>query len=223
MRTTVLWTGGKDSALAFHKAGLAGYKIINLLTFVPEKADFLAHPLSFMKYQAEAMDISHYEAVVRAPLEDGYEKAIRSFREKHRISALVTGDIAEVEGQPNWVRERCGNIGIEVVTPLWGMDRYSAFKEFLSYGFKVIISCIKKGCLTEEWLGRELDEDALNSLCDIRSKTGLDICGEQGEYHTLVLDGPMFKKSVVIGDFSKHSNNLVMYIKPQNVTLKEKH
>lgn len=222
MRVSVLWTGGKDSALALHKARLAGHEIVNLLTFVPEKADFLAHPLSFMKYQAHAMNISHCEAVVDAPLEDGYEKAIRAFREKYKIDALVTGDIAEVDGQPNWIRERCVNNGIEVIIPLWGSDRYHTFKEFISYGLKVIVSCIKKGCLTEEWLGSELDEDALNGLCDIRSKTGLDICGEKGEYHTLVLDGPMFKKSIIIGDYSKHANDSVMYISPGNVIFKEK-
>lgn len=220
MRAAVLWTGGKDSALAFYKAHLAGYKVVSLLTFVPGGADFLAHPVSFMKYQAKAMGVPHYEIAINTPFEDAYEKAIRSIREKYKIDALITGDIAEVEGHPNWIRERSMNFDIDVVTPLWGADRYQLLTEFLSHGFRAIISCIKKGCLTEEWLGRELDERALDGLHEISAKTGLDICGEQGEYHTLVLDGPLFKKSVIIGNYSRGVNDSVTYIKPYNVTLR---
>ena len=223
MHATVLWTGGKDSALALYKARLVGYEIASLLTFVPkEGADFLAHPLPFMKYQAEAMGIPHYKAVVSAPLERTYEDAIKSFKKQHKIDALITGDIAEVDGQPNWIKQRCLDSGIEVVMPLWGADRSEAFTELLSYGFKAIISCVKKTCLTEEWLGRELDKNMLADLRCIRSKTGLDICGENGEYHTLVIDGPMFKKSIAIGNFSKHEADSLKYIKPCNITLAKK-
>lgn len=195
---------------------------MNLLTFVPEKADFLAHPLWFMKYQAEAVNIPHYEAVVDTPLEYGYEKAIRLFRNKHKIDTLITGDIAEVNGLPNWIRERCKNNGIEVLTPLWAADRREAFTELLYCGFKAIISCVKIGCLGDKWLGRELDKKTLDELIAISSKTGLDICGEQGEYHTLVLDGPVFKKSIAIGNYSKHMTDSVMYIKPRDITLSVK-
>jgi diphthine-ammonia ligase len=222
MRATVLWTGGKDSAMAFYKARSAGHDVVNLLTFVPEKADFLAHPLRFMKYQAKAIDIPHYEAVVTAPLEDGYEKAIRAFKNKHKIDVFITGDMAEVDAMPNWIRQRCKSSGVEVITPLWGVDRRKAFTELLSCGFKAMISCVKIGSLGEEWLGRELDKKALDELSAINKKTGLDICGEQGEYHTLVLDGPIFKRSVVVGNFYKHSNSLVRYIKTNSINLKAK-
>ena len=214
MRATVLWTGGKDSAMAFYKAHLAGHEIVNLLTFIPGKANFLAHPISFMKRQANAIALPHYEAELNMPLKESYEKAIRSFKEKYKIDALITGDIAEVDGQPNWIRQRCSHNGIEVLTPLWGADRYQVLSEFLSYGFRAIISCIKIGSLTEEWLGRELNEESLDRLAGLSGKTGIDICGENGEYHTLVFDGPIFKKRVIIGNYSKHANNSVMYIKP---------
>lgn len=222
MRATVLWTGGKDSVIAFHKARLARYEIVNLLTFVPREANFLAHPLRFMKYQAEAINMPHYEAIVDAPLEDSYKKAIRLFKDKHKIDILITGDIAEVNGLPNWVREMCKDSGIEVLTPLWGADRRETFTELLSCGFKAVISCLKIGCLGEEWLGRELDKKALDELSAISDKTGLDICGEQGEYHTLVLDGPIFKKNITIGNYSKHMTDSVMYIKPRDITLSVK-
>lgn len=220
MRSTLLWTGGKDSSLAFYKAQLAGYEVVSLLTFVRGGADFLAHPVSFMKYQAKAMGLPHYEIAINPPFEDTYEKAIRFIRKKHKIDVLITGDIAEIDGHPNWIRERSMNFDINVVTPLWGANRYQLLTEFLSYGFRAIISCIKRGCLTEEWLGRELDGEALDKLREISGKTGLDICGERGEYHTLVLDGPLFKKSVIIGNYSRDANDSVAYIKPYNVTLR---
>lgn len=222
MRASILWTGGKDSAFVFYKARTAGWEIVNLLTFVPKNALFLAHPLSFMGYQAESIGIPHYEVVVEAPLEDGYEKAIRSFRDKYKIDALITGDIAEVDSQPNWIRQRSANSGIKVITPLWGSDRYRLFTEMLACGFKAVVSCIKKGCLTEEWLGKELDGKALADLRGISNETGLDICGENGEYHTLTIDGPIFTKSLIIGGFSKHENESLQYIKPYNITLADK-
>ena len=213
MRSTLLWTGGKDSAMAFYEARLAGHEIANLLTFVPREAGFLAHPIPFIKYQAKAIGLPHYEAELNAPLEESYEKAIRSFREKYKIDALITGDIAEVNEEPNWIRQRCKHNDIEVLTPLWGADRYQILSKFLSYGFRAIISCIKIGSLTEEWLGRELDKESLDRLAGLSDKTGMDICGENGEYHTLVFDGPIFKKRVIIGNYSKHANDSVMYIK----------
>lgn len=196
-KAAVLWTGGKDSALAFYKARTKGYEIVCLLTFVPKgKTDFRAHPLPFMKRQAGAIGIPHYEIPLEPPLEAAYEKAIRSFRQEYKIDTLITGDIAEVDGYPNWIRQRSADSGIKVVMPLWGMDRCVVFDELLGLGFRAAISYIKKGCLGEEWLGRELDRRAFDDLREVNKKTGIDICGENGEYHTLVFDGPIFKKTL---------------------------
>lgn len=222
MRATILWTGGKDSALAFYKARLAGYEVVNLLTFAPKDADFLAHPLPFMQYQAQAIGIPHLQAVVDTPLEDSYEKFIRAFKMEHDVGALVTGDIAEVDRQPNWIRQRCVDIDLKVLMPLWSGDRYQILKELLSCQFKVIISCVKKGILSDEWLGRELDEKAVKDLRKISDRTRLDICGENGEYHTLVLDGPIFNKRLSIGSFSKCETDLLKYIKPRSIKISEK-
>lgn len=222
MRASVLWTGGKDSALAFYKARMAGHNIVNLLTFVPENADFLAHPVSFMKYQSASIGIPHHEVVVEAPLEDSYEEAISSFKKRFDIQALITGDIAQIDGQANWVIQRCKNKDIEVLMPLWGSDRYDLFTELLNHGFRAIISCIKNGSLPDKWLGRDLDREALEELRKLNIQTGIDICGENGEYHTLVVDGPIFNKSIVVGKYSKNSNGSVMYVKPSDITLKGK-
>ena len=205
--------------MAFYKAQLAGHEVASLLTFIPRKANFLAHPLPFMKYQSKAIGVPHHEAVLDAPLEKSYEKAIRSFKEKHKIDALITGDMSEVEGHQSWIRQRCERNSIEVITPLWGADRCRALSEFISCGFRAIISYIKIGCLTEEWLCREINEKYLNDMVSLNNRTGIDMCGENGEYHTLVLDGPLFKKRIIVGNYAKHITESAMYAKPQNVTL----
>ncbi len=219
----VSWTGGKDSSLALYEAKLLGYRVISLVTFIPSEPEFLAHPLSFMKYQAEALGIPHYALEVNEPFKESYEKAIHSLKEKHGIATLITGDIAEVDGHPNWVRECSKYSGIGVLTPLWGRDRLELLNRLLSYRFKLIFTCIKKPWFTDDnLLGMELKKDSLERLRAINAETGLDICGEQGEYHTMVVDGPPFKKSIHINVYSKHAKDSLMYMNIQKVSLKNK-
>ena len=99
-KAAVLWTGGKESSLAYHQASLLGYKITSLITFVPRAPDFLAHPLNFMKYQAAAIGLPHHIIEVSEPFKASYAAAICCLREKQRIDTLITGDIAEVDRQP---------------------------------------------------------------------------------------------------------------------------
>lgn len=218
----VSWTGGKDSALACYEACLLGYKITNLVTFVPDPPQFLAHPLHVMKYQAEALDLPHVTLTIHEPFKESYGRAIDSLRKKYRASVLITGDITEVDGLPNWIRECSATSGMEVFTPLWGRDRLDLLRRLISSQFKVIFSCVKSPWLTENWLGRQLDQDALEQLCRVRRETGLDLCGEQGEYHTMVLDGPPFKKRIRIRDCSKHIADSLMYLDIHEIVLEEK-
>ena len=218
----VLWTGGKDSFLALYEAKLLGYKVKNLVTFTPREPDFLAHPLSFMKYQAEALELPHYALEIDEPFKQSYEKAISSLRERYGIGTLITGDIAEINGHNNWIRECSEYSGMDVLTPLWELDRHKLIDRLISCKFKVIFSCVKKPWFTEEWLGMELNRHSLEQLLKISAETGLDICGEQGEYHTLVLDGPQFRKSIHIRACSRRVKDSLMYIDIQKVDLQEK-
>lgn len=221
-RAAVLWTGGKDCSLSLYLAGIFGYKIAELVTFVPKKGVFLAHPLHFMKYQAKALSLPHRQIVIKAPFMLSYKSAIRSLKEVDKIDALVAGDIAEVAGHPNWIRECCEESDIEALTPLWGIQREEVLEKLLSLGFKVIFSCVKKPWFSEDWLGRELDQNAVYDLRILGTATSLDICGEQGEYHTLVLDGPIFGKTIAVKDYSRCSKNSIMYLDVTSVVLDEK-
>ncbi len=121
-RAVVLWTGGKDCALACHEAQLSGHEIVRLVTFAGAE-QLRAHPLPMMKEQAQAMGLPHAVIRVTQPYEESYRQAIRVLREVDQVDCLITGDIAPVDGYPNWVRECAQGTGVDVLTPLWETDR----------------------------------------------------------------------------------------------------
>src|SRR5689334_1567916 len=113
----MLWTGGKDSLLALREACRDGCTIRCLVTFAPPEGAFLAHPLRLIEMQAKALAVPHHVLRITAPYDRGYEMALRGLREQSDIDCVVTGDIAEVAGHPNWVRERSRRVGMDVHTP----------------------------------------------------------------------------------------------------------
>jgi uncharacterized protein (TIGR00290 family) len=217
------WTGGKDSSLALYEAEKLGYEVQCLVTFAWSEDTFLAHPLKFMALQAEALGLPHYTLNVREPFERGYEEALSSLKREYGIEIVATGDIAEVAGHnPNWLDERAAHAKIDLIRPLWHNSRIELLNRLLELGFKVVISCVNRRWLTDEWLGVELSPDAIQRLVEVHERTGLDLSGEQGEYHTLVIDGPQFKKKIRIESYSKQGNDSIMYIRLEKLRLEEK-
>jgi diphthine-ammonia ligase len=208
----MLWTGGKDSSMALYEALQDGYRIRCLVTFAPPGRDFLAHPLSVIRLQAQALELPHHVLPIEAPFEEGYENSLRKLRDEMDIDCLITGDIADVQGHPNWIRERSRPIGMTVHTPLWGRDRSTLLRQLLDRGFRTSISCINTQWLDEKWVGRELNESAVSDLGIISEQTGLDLCGEEGEYHTLVIDGPQFTRGIDISSFSIRTADSLAYM-----------
>lgn len=191
--TAVLWTGGKDCALAFLKAKQAGHNITYLVTFAPENASFKAHNLELIQKQANAIGLPHVKLEVKAPMKESYEAAITTLKNSYNVDILVTGDIDEIDGHPNnWIEERSKNTGVSVFNPLWKKDRSSLIKELIENNFEVIFSLVKKPFFDEKWVGRRID---LNSIEELK-KLNIDICGENGEYHTMTLNAPFFKNQI---------------------------
>ena len=221
-KAAVLWTGGKDSCLAFYEAQRAGYQIDSLVTFVPGNPVFIAHPISFMKYQAKAINLPHRIVEIKEQYKEGYREAFSLLKERHNINTLITGDMDEIDGHSNWVMEHSGVANIDIKIPLWKMDRLEVLKQLLMHQFKVIFSCVKKSLFSDVWLGKEITEDTVNQLRKMKDLRGIDICGEKGEYHTLVYDAPFFQKSIFINSFSKREKGDLMYIDIQELTLKDK-
>jgi uncharacterized protein (TIGR00290 family) len=215
----MLWTGGKDSSLALHEAARAGYRIERLVTFAPPEPRFLAHPLALLALQAEAIGLPHQIVTIRAPFAEGYEAALRALRDEG-IAAVITGDIARVGGSPNWIRERCRPVGMEVHTPLWGRDRAAVLETLIRERFAVRFSCVATRWLDPSWVGRVLDERAIAELREVRARTGLDLCGEEGEYHTLVTDGPPFARAIELRAFATRVIDGLAHIEIREMALR---
>jgi len=194
----VLWTGGKDCSLALHEARAAGLDVRTLVTFTPRAPDFLAHPLPVLELQAQAAGLPHRRLIVDEPYRDGYERSLRALRDEG-VRVLVTGDIAEVAGHPNWVRECAEPLELRVETPLWGRERLDLLGRLLQLRFRVVVSCVDTRRLPETWVGRELDASAVAELRALHAAHGVDPSGENGEYHSLVLDAPFFTRRVELG------------------------
>jgi uncharacterized protein (TIGR00290 family) len=218
----VLWTGGKDSVLALHEARRNNCRVRCLLTFAPATPQFRAHPVAFMKMQAEALELPHFLWTVPEPVAEAYEAGLRWLKETMNIDAVITGDIAEVDGRPNWIRERSRPAGLNVMTPLWSRDRLALLEQMLTAGFTTVFSCVKTRWLTADWIGRELDHQAVNDLRKLHERNGLDLCGEQGEYHTLVTDAPGFKQRLHIEAFRVSEGDDMACLEIHRAELKEK-
>ena len=195
MSSAVLWTGGKDSALALHRS--AGLGVTELVTFVPPEAHFQAHDLELMAWQARAVGLPHRRVVVGFPYQPGYERALAELRASG-IERVITGDIAPVDGQPNFIAQCAERVGMSVSLPLWGVDRREHVQQIVALGFDVVLTFVNEPWLAASWVGRHLDARALSELADLSRLNGLDLAGENGEYHSMVLDGPGWLSALAI-------------------------
>ena len=190
MKAAVLWTGGKDSALAF-QASLNLHHIRRLICFVPaEGRQFYAHPTELMELQAQKIGMPIEFVPISEPYKQSYRQQIEAIRDTG-IEMLITGDISTVGGMSNWIEEVAEGL-VAVHKPLWELDRHAILDTLISNEFKVICSLAYKKHFQQTIAGRYLDAELISEL----KQLPIDTCGEQGEYHTWVLDAPFFKKPV---------------------------
>ena len=190
MKAAVLWTGGKDSALAL-QVSLNLYDIRRLVCFVPaDDRQFYAHPTQLMELQARKIGIPIAFMPISEPYRSSYRQQIRSLRDDD-IEVLITGDISTVDGMHNWIEAVAADL-VRVYKPLWELDRHAILDTLSSSNFKVICSLAYKKYFQSTIAGRYLDAELMAELKHLR----IDACGEQGEYHTWVLDAPFFKESL---------------------------
>lgn len=190
------WSGGKDSCLALYRAIQEGYVMRFLFTMLSENGDkSRSHGLSIdvLKAQSQALGIP---LVLGAATWEGYEErfavTLRGFRDSG-IRTGIFGDI-DIEGHREWVERVCASSEMEAYLPLWRFPRLDLLDEFLGSGFKAILVSIKEGTLDRSLLGRVLSRDLVREI----EGCGVDACGEQGEFHTVVTAGPLFTHEVHI-------------------------
>lgn len=200
----VSWSGGKDSALACYNAiKNDGIEIAYLLNMLSENGTHSrSHHLSVsvLKAQVEAMGIPIMQKQATwGDYEEEFKKALAAFK-KEDIQTGVFGDI-DVQEHRDWVERVCRESDLDAILPLWQRTRESLMSEFTTSGFKAVIVAVKLECMGSKWLGRELDAQFVE---DMKRLPQVDLCGENGEYHTFVYDGPIFKNPVNFITGKKH-------------------
>lgn len=222
LRVAALWSGGKDSSIACYKAMENKQDVAVIVNFIWEKPS-LAHSLSIIKLQSEALRKPYYEAHVKEPYFEEYRKTILKLKQDFKIEAVVTGDISYVDNfHGNWIDDVCKGTGVDVIKPIWELERAAILDELVSKGFKPMFTCVKEPWFTEDWLGRMLDTQAIKDLNDLHKKNGVDLCGEMGEYHTMVLDAPFFDKKIRISKYTKEKFNEAFILNPKQASLESK-
>ncbi|MGY3896403.1 Dph6-related ATP pyrophosphatase [Aeromonas enterica] len=214
-RVILLWSGGKDAMLALCHARQAGHQVVALATFAPPEPRFLAHPLPLVRRQAAALGLPHLLVTIEAPFEQSYETALSRLQQEWNLDGVVTGDIDSVGGAPNWIRERCQPLGLAVHTPLWQQSRQALLADMLACGIVAHLSCVDTRMLAPEWAGRTLDADTLAELQQLAERQGFDACGEQGEYHTMVTDGPGFAAPLLLDGWQVARQDHLAYLAEQ--------
>jgi diphthine-ammonia ligase len=190
------WSGGKDSCLAYWKAVSQGLKVSYLLNFISADSErAMSHGLDgkLISLQAEAIGSPIIQQrVTWETYEAGFKNALERLK-LQSINGLVTGDIY-LQEHKDWIERCCGEVGFSSISPLWETDGERLLNDFIEAGFKAIVISVKAKILGQEWLGRQVDKKLVHEL----SQLGIDICGEAGEFHTFVYDGPTFKKPIKI-------------------------
>ena len=187
----ISFSGGKDSMLALHRMIKNGYTPVALLTTVKKnEGESWTHGinLDFLNRVSKSLgiDLITVECGV-SEYESEFERKLLEAKEKG-ATICVYGDI-DIEHHRQWGVDRCNSVNMNAEFPLWQENREDLVYEFIDNGYKAIIKTINLNNLGEEFLGEILTKDLIQKI----KETGSDACGENGEYHTFVSDGPLFK------------------------------
>lgn len=198
MKAYMNWSGGKDSSLALYHVLQTGVPSVDLLftnvNAVHNRISMHGVRRELLQAQAAAIGLPLVTAELpEQPSMADYEAemaaSVAKLKERGYTTA-VFGDIF-LEDLKKYREEQLAKVGVNCVFPIWKRSTKELMQAFLDAGFKAIIVCINGAYLDESFCGRLIDESFVNDL-----PYGVDICGENGEYHSFVFDGPIFKYPV---------------------------
>lgn len=193
MKVIGLWSGGKDSCLACYKAVRQGYDLIGLFNFMNENGFSLSHGLSskLIFSQGKMLEIPLVQKVMpKKTYREEFKDLVRQWKNEKEIEGIVFGDIY-LQEHKEWIDRVCQESGIKAVMPLWGLDTKELIREFIDSGFEAVVVSINARVLGPEKLGSKIDHKFIEDL-----NPAIDPCGEKGEFHTFVYNGPFFKGPV---------------------------
>lgn len=188
------YSGGKDSALAVYRAVKAGLVPVELITtYNTDMKRSWFHGITEDILQKVSASLAIPVTLIRtsgSQYEENFEKALRNAKNEG-AEVCVFGDI-DIEEHLEWCTLRCEKVGLIPYFPLLKEERKKLVYEFIDAGFSAIIKIIDTTRMTKDFLGQVLSREIVDSI----EKSGADICGENGEYHTFTFDGPIFSNKI---------------------------
>jgi ABC transporter with metal-binding/Fe-S-binding domain ATP-binding protein len=202
MKLGVLFSGGKDSTFALHRAAEKEEVtcLITLQSKNPESYMFHTPNISLTELQAQALNLPLIVKLTAGKKEaelGDLEVAISEAAKRFRIEGVVTGAVESVY-QAERIQRICNNLDLWCFNPLWKSNQKALLEELIEKQFRVVISGIFAYPLDEKWLGKIIDKQVINRLVELQQEFGISPSGEGGEIETTVLDAPMFQKKIEI-------------------------
>jgi len=194
MKAFLNWSGGKDSAYCLYKMQQSGAGVDMLVTSISAATSRIAmHGVRYELLQLQAASVQLPLTIIELPEEGGMKSYEDRIHQSNRsltdggYATAVFGDIF-LEDLKRYREQLYAADGVQCSFPLWKLDSRALVEDFIRRGFKAIVVCVNGSVLNASFCGRIIDEDFLKDL-----PPGVDPCGENGEYHSFVFDGPNFK------------------------------
>ena len=200
MKAILSWSGGKDSALSLLEASNVNLEIVGMLTTVTRDFDRISMHgvrLELLRRQAYALGLPLFVVFIpKASTNEIYEAAMKtmlqSLKKENQITTIAFGDLF-LQDIRQYREKLLESVEMKCIFPVWGRDTQKLAEYFIEVGFKARICCVDPRKMDQKFCGREFDRSFLAEI-----PSGIDPCGENGEFHTFVYDGPIFEEPVKV-------------------------
>jgi len=199
MKLGLLFSGGKDSTYAGFLAKKYGHEIVCLIAIDSKNLEsymFHTPSISQTMKQSQVMDtpiiVQKTAGKKESELKD-LEKAIKKAKQDYNIEGIVTGAVASVY-QATRIQKICNSMKLECFNPLWQKNQFELLEDLIKNKFQVILTGVFAYPLNEKWIGRKIDSSFILDIKKLNEKYKINPAGEGGEFETLVIDCPLFKK-----------------------------
>ena len=225
MNVAALFSGGKDSVFALYIAQQYGWNITHLVSILSENKDsWMYHSVNIHLTQtlADELNIPLITNITKGEKEEELS-SLEQVLSTIDIDGVISGAIAS-EYQRTRIEQVCHNLKIKSFTPLWHKDQKRLLKDMIKAGFVIKIVGIFADGFDESWLGRTIDMHTFTELETIHSEKKINIAGEGGEYETLVVDGPIFKRRIKLKNIEKQwkRDHGILLVKKAELEVKAK-
>jgi diphthine-ammonia ligase len=218
----VSWSGGKDCCLAAYKAIKQGIELRCLLNMTTnEGGRSCSHGMAarWIRLQSEALEIP----VLQYPAnKDNYAEVFTNALLELAKQGVTVGVFGDIDFNPHreWIERICGPSGINPLLPMWLDDQNNIVNEFINLGFQAKVVATRADILGKEWLGRDVNRSFFDDIANLNKD--ITPCGEAGEFNTLVIDGPIFKKRLDIRDAEIEKRDKHWFWDIKNIELVQK-